>query len=91
MDNINLIKLLADALTKSKKSSDSGDKPSGLNLNSIMGLIEKFKNTPSSTTNSTETTPSPTPKKPLQASMIATMTSHDEFIKRVKEKNKPKK
>ena len=26
--------------------------------------------------------------KPLQSSMLSTMTSHDEFVKRVKEKNK---
>ena len=66
-------------------------------FNLLGSLLNKNsqENTPSApifTTNDTlkpeRNTKNLTPPLPLQSSMINTMTNHDEFIKRVKQKNK---
>ena len=72
MDKFGVFNLLSSILNKSQQNSFS-------NPTSFTSLNNDKTEQP--------VTPSP-PPLPLQADMIKTMTSHDESIKRVKQKNK---
>ena len=102
MDNLGVLKVIADALNNSSSNLENKKSPQkNFNLDGIMQLINQFKpkdnqkvedETPK---NKTENSSSATLDlkaypiaPPLQSRMIATMTSHENFIKRVKEKNK---
>ena len=72
MDKFGVFNLLSSLLSKSQQENSSS-----------ANLVA------SDSSKNTEQPPKPLdPPLPLQASMINTMTSHDEFIKRVKQKNK---
>ena len=91
MDNLKLFKLVADALGKMGKNQS--ENKNSLDFSKILQNLGGF--TPNEQPKDTKEQ-SPTSEKqaqtitspPLQANMLGTMRSHDEFIKRVKEKNK---
>ena len=96
LDNLKLFKLVADALSKAKTSqADSGNGKNPFDFSKILQNLGGFSgknNTDSPTdngdSNDKKEAISPLPSAPLQAGMLGTMKSHDEFIKRVMEKNK---
>lgn len=60
-------------------------------LTDLLSNLNK-QNQPASSSSQPKNSPSPekqpTPFAPLQQNMLSTMTNHDNFVKRVKEKNK---
>ncbi|MBR1983443.1 MAG: hypothetical protein IKA12_02020 [Clostridia bacterium] len=72
MDKFGVFNLLSSLLSKSQQENSSST-----------NIV-----TPDDTQNTKQPPKHLDPPLPLQASMINTMTSHDEFIKRVKQKNK---
>ena len=84
MDKFGIFNIL-NSLLGSKNTSDSFNKEQSSGLNSLLGALTPTPNqTPPQEKNTS------TPPLPLQESMISTMNRHDEFIKRVKNKNKIK-
>ncbi len=91
MDKFGVFNLLNSFLKMNKQSA--GDAKSETNTNSTLSnLLSALSNGISGSPPKTQPT---TPQKqilnsatPLQSSMLNTMTSHDEFVKRVNEKNK---
>mgnify|MGYP003292175421 CR=1 FL=1 len=64
--------------------------------NNILSALTELINKNSTASGTSQTPPSPAPKNqkevsapplPLQSQMLSTMNSHDDFVKRVKEKN----
>ena len=96
MDKFGIFKLLNSFLGQDGNSpSQSGTENSSFN-NGVTDLLSSFLKggiKENSSSNPEKAAPKkPTPDRafaPLQRSMLSTMNSHDEFIKRVKEKNKP--
>ena len=95
MDKFGIFKLLSSFLN-SYQTNSSGEKTNTANQNGnvLETLVKSFtsqtdKNTKGSLS---EQKPQPVqeqkPYLPLQAGMLSTMRSHDEFIKRVREKVK---
>ena len=87
----NLLNSFLSANSAQEKNTDQENDTKNDTLGSVLSAIKNNLNTNNSNANKpkTDTTPSqPQPIKPLQRSMLSTMTSHDEFIKRVKQKNK---
>ena len=72
MDKFGVFNLLGSLLSKTQQENSS---PTNQFLSTDHNNTER-------------NTKSLTPPHPLQSGMINTMTSHDEFIKRVKQKNK---
>lgn len=94
MDKFGIFKLLNSFLNfyEQNKTSSNAQPPEQKNeqnatktdnFSDLLSGIFKNQSTPT-------TTPTPTKKSfaPLQSSMLYTMNSHDEFIKRVKQNNK---
>ena len=96
MDKFGIFKLLNSFLGQNDNSSPQSSAENSSFNNGITDLLSSFlkggikENSSSNpeTTTPKKTTPDRT-FAPLQSSMLSTMNSHDEFIKRVKEKNKP--
>ena len=101
MDNLGVLKIIADALNNSTNNSNATQSQQKSSpLDGILQLFNQFKPKNSSEPesqkdqsldeNKKSTLPSNsyTISPPLQRRMLATMTSHEDFIKRVKEKNK---
>lgn len=76
MDKFGIFKLLNSFLDNYKNQATNTTAPDTL-LNGIETLFPKKSNPPK---------PSD-PPYPLQKNMLSTMQSHDQFVKRVKEKN----
>ena len=88
MDKFGIFKLLNSFLDAYQKPADkenvSNDKPP--TDNSVLSAFSNLlKPTPAPQKQS-----KPLSQSPLQQNMVATMISHDEFVKRVKEKNTQK-
>ena len=82
MDKFGIFNLLNSLLSKnSSEISDNSQQNSGVE-NFLSSLISPKKQPEKS--NATKISP----PSPLQSSMLGTISSHDAFIKRVKEKNK---
>lgn len=82
MDKFGIFNLL-NSLFSANPSQTNGDSQNTSKENSILSSLFSSDNQPQPPKEKT-----PEPFLPLQASMVSTMTSHDEFVKRVKEKNK---
>ena len=84
MDKFGIFKLLNSFFNFYEQNKENfTQKSSGLNLDSLLSSFSK----PPQKESETATTKEPiqkTPYPPLQASMLYTMSSHDEFVKRVK-------
>ena len=85
MDKFGIFNIL-NSLLGSKNTSDTVNKEQSFGLNNLLGAL-----TPTQNQSSPQEKNISSPPLPLQESMISTMNGHDEFIKRVKEKNKGKK
>jgi hypothetical protein len=96
LDNLKLFKLFTDAL--GKVGNGQGDGKSSFDFSNLLQKLggftqketqnqqENVKN--EQTADNVKKAEKPVTSPPLQAGMLGTMKSHDEFIKRVKEKNK---
>lgn len=89
MDKFGVFNLLNSFFSlNGQKSPSNNDQPLSNGLDKILSALSQNL-TPN-------TTPSPSPKPaennkvfaPLQNAMLSTMSSHDQILKRVKEKNK---
>lgn len=91
MDKFGVFNLLNSFLNMNKQTADAvknnDDASSPLN-NLLSALTSGLKNSPAPQKNTATAKPNNISTAPLQSSMLNTMTSHDEFVKRVKEKNK---
>ena len=97
-DKLNVLRLLIDAINKN--SVKSGEQKGQNAPFSLDGLIKAFKNfsqnksqaesslNAQNVADSEKAKQTPPTLPPLQSGLLGVMTSHDEFIKRVKEKNK---
>ena len=85
MDKFGIFKLLNSFLGSNNSKNDADQNQSPTTQNDLSGFLSAFDNfnKASAPPKKVEKTPPP----PLQASMLSTMNSHDEFIKRVKEKH----
>ncbi len=101
MDNLGVLKIIADALNNSASNTTANQsQQKNSPLNGILQLFNQFKpknpteSQPPKTQNEDQNVSASSPSNsfvaspPLQRRMLATMTSHEDFIKRVKEKNK---
>ena len=83
MDKFGIFKLINSFLSfysNAQKENFNGDKKETLApLNTLFSSLEQ-KNTPPKE--------KPLSKAPLQAQMLSTMRTHDDFVKRVKNNNK---
>ncbi len=91
MDKFGIFKLLNSflgAYEQNKSNFDTSNaQKNGSQKNPLSDILTALSN---KSTQSNQDIAKPTPQKtsvPLQSSMLSTMNSHDEFIKRVKEKN----
>ncbi len=87
----NLLNSFLNANSAQEKNTDQENDTKNDTFGSILSAIKNNLNTNNSSPSQPKTNPAPSqsqPIKPLQRSMLSTMTSHDQFIKRVKEKNK---
>lgn len=97
-DKLNVLKLLIDAINKnSNKNGEEKGKNAPFSLDGLIKAFKTFSQNKSQAESSLSTqnaSNSEKPKEmpqtlpPLQSGLLSVMTSHDEFIKRVKEKNK---
>jgi hypothetical protein len=87
MDKFGIFNLLNSFFSLNRQKSQSTDNENNkTSLDSILStLTNSLKN---NTPNKEEPPKKQAPFAPLQSSMLSTMSSHDQFIKRVKEKNK---
>lgn len=87
MDKFGVFNLLNSLFAlNGKNSATTNQNQQSFNLDKLLNSLLPKKEQNSSQ----ETTKQPEIKQfaPLQASMLATMHSHEQFVKRVKEKNK---
>ena len=100
MDKFGFFKLLNSFLTPSAQQNAENDGKSDSKIDGKTDLLSSLLNSLSEQYskkepdfNSKPSAPQvpvqPTPQPPLQAGMLKTMNSHDDFIKRVKSKNSP--
>ena len=85
MDKFGIFNLLSalSSLNGQNSAQNNGDKNQPVWDKLLSALTQNIN------TKNTDTPQAVPPAfKPLQSSMLSTMTSHDEFVKRVKEKNK---
>lgn len=84
MDKFGIFNII-NSLLGGKTSASDNETTQSPNLNNLLSALTTPKPQSEKPTNTTLT-----PPLPLQTSMISTMNGHDEFIKRVMEKNKTK-
>ena len=96
MDKFGIFNLIGSLLTPKQDAATPnqvGGNASNTPLSTIISALSNQKSQPAHTDGATPPPPSKEPKTvvkptPLQSSMLGTIKSHDEFIKRVKEKSK---
>lgn len=84
MDKFGIFNII-NSLLGGKTSTSDNETTQSSNLNNLLNALTTPKPQSEKPSNTTLT-----PPLPLQTSMISTMNGHDEFIKRVMEKNKTK-
>ena len=93
MDKFGIFKLLNSFLSANGTETPIGDTAKSGADNIINTLLNSLKTSGASTSSqnsadkSVAKNPTPQTIKPLQQSMLSTMNSHEQFIKRVKEKS----
>ena len=96
MDKFGIFKLLSSFLSQNGQNSTSQTENSigsESKDNPLSSLLNSLTKNSQSSQNNTPTPNQNQPKEkkqfvPLQSAMLSTMNSHDQFVKRVKEKNK---
>lgn len=89
MDKFGIFKLLNSFLSPSANNKTDGEKENSANGDILKSLISSLSSNNSDKKDTAPVAPKPPtkPTVPLQSGMLYTMNSHDEFIKRVKQKH----
>ncbi len=89
MDKFGIFKLLNSFLSPSANNKTDGEKENSANGDILKSLLSSLSSNSTDKKDTAPVAPKPTtkPTVPLQSGMLYTMNSHDEFIKRVKQKH----